>query len=80
MTIHDFIIKLQSLSDSQKKAIIISAVVIVAFVCGFIWVRLSIERLNRLGEVTKDMKLPEVDMPKIELTEPQTPSTNEITK
>lgn len=67
MTIREFIIKLQSLSDSQKKAIIIIAVVITAFVCGFIWVRLSIQRLNNLGEVTKDIKFPEVEIPKIEL-------------
>jgi hypothetical protein len=71
MKIYEIITKLQNLTDQQKKAIIIGIVIVLAFIFGFFWFRSSIERLNKLGEVTKDIKLPEVEMPKIEIPDNQ---------
>lgn len=79
MKIYEIIEKLRNLPDKQKKAIIIVVVCILSFVLGFWWVRSSMERLNNLGQVTKDIKLPQIDlpevnMPNIDIIKTQTPS------
>lgn len=67
MAIIDFIIKLQNLPEQKKKAIIVIVVVVLAFVFGFFWLRSAGQRLSKLNEVTKEIKLPEIDIPKVDL-------------
>ncbi|KKP32575.1 MAG: hypothetical protein A2312_04430 [Candidatus Staskawiczbacteria bacterium RIFOXYB2_FULL_32_9] len=75
MKIHEIIVKLQNLTDQQKKIIIIVIVLILAFIFGFFWIRSATERLNKLGEATKDIKLSEIDLPKLELPDNQIKNT-----
>lgn len=77
MQIWEFVEKLRALDEKKKKAIIIVVVCILAFVGGFWWVKSSLQRLDRLGEATKDIKLPAINMPEISL--PDTNLLNTVT-
>lgn len=63
MQIYKILQKLRELSDQKKKAIIIAVVCVVAFVGGFWWVRSSLQRLDKLGQVASNLKLPEINAP-----------------
>ena len=75
MRIHEFITKLQNLPDNRKKTIIWVIVIVLAIILGVFWLKSAGDRLNKLGQEAENIKLPEIEIPKVE-----SPATNEITK
>lgn len=67
MNIKDFILKLQNLPEQKKKIIIWSVVILLGIIMGIFWIKLSGERLNKMGESASQIKLPEINLPKIEI-------------
>lgn len=62
MKIYEFIEKLRSLSENQKKAIIIVIICVLSFIFGFWWVRTSMKRLDKMGQNLKNVKVPELNI------------------
>ena len=67
MKMSNFLAKLRSLSDTKKKAIIITVVAVSILVMGFFWLRLAGVNLSKMGESLRSVNLPVVNLPKIDL-------------
>ena len=68
MNFKEFITKLQSLSEHQKKIVLWTIVVVLAVIMGFFWVRGTMDTLSRIGGEIGKIEMPKIDvsdMPKL---------------
>ena len=74
MNLKEYITKLQNLPDNKKRAILWSVVGIFAGVMGFFWIMSVRDKLPKIENAVKSVKLPEVkmDLPPV----PQTVTTS----
>jgi hypothetical protein len=70
MDIYQFIKKLQGLSNTKKKIIIFSVVIVVGLVMGFFWIKSAQNNIAKIGESIKSVALPTIDMPDLGLNIP----------
>jgi hypothetical protein len=59
MQIKDFIEKLRGLDEQNKKRIVWAIAIILAVIMVIFWFQISLNRLEKLGEESKNIKLPE---------------------
>lgn len=64
--VRNFIVKLQGLSDAQKKAILLAVVIIAGLPLGIFWVVSSGKIINRVGSNTKPVALPIINIPEFD--------------
>lgn len=58
-----FLEKLRGFSDTKKKIILWTVVIILGLVMGFFWVKKASEGISKIGESAKSIKFPEVELP-----------------
>lgn len=63
MQIKEFITKLQNLPESKKKIVVWTIVIVLGLVMGFFWIRGAMNSLQKLGESTNKIELPEIQTP-----------------
>jgi len=66
--VRNFIVKLQGLSDAQKKAILLIVVIIVGLPLGMLWLVSSGKIIKNVDEHTRIAGLPNIDLPVGEIT------------
>jgi len=62
--IKDFIEKLRSLEEQQKKAILWSVVILLGVIMGIFWIRGAINNLQKIGENMGQIEFPEIQSSK----------------
>ena len=60
-----FLEKLRNLPEQKKKIILWTIVVVLGIVMGIFWIRSAANTLDKIGEATKSVKLPELNMPEL---------------
>ena len=71
MEIKNFIQKLQSLSDKQKKIVLWTIVVILGLVMGLFWIKSTMNRLSDIGKDIGQIEFPQLENPLAEIPEIQ---------
>ena len=85
MNFSNYLEKLRALPDSQKKIVLWTIVVILAFVMGLFWIRGAINSFSKIGESVGQIKIPQIDtsgvpsMPSLDILQTATPSDQNIT-
>jgi nitrogen fixation protein len=79
MDIKKNIDKLRALPDKNKKIIIWSVVVLLGIIMGGFWVKVSMARLNELGQSANQIELPKLNIPNIDIPNTALPNTNDQT-
>jgi hypothetical protein len=74
MSIREFIIKLQDLSDKQKKIVLWTIVVVIAVIMGYFWIMGAVNSLSKIGDSVKSINFPTMDLPSTDLLQTTTPS------
>lgn len=72
MSIREFIVKLQNLSDKQKKIVLWTIVVVLGLIMGFFWFRATMNRISDLGDEFGNIQFPSIEAPLIETLESET--------
>ena len=60
-----FLDKMRNLPEQKKKIILWTIVVVLAIIMGIFWIRSAANTLEKIGESTKNVNFPELNMPDI---------------
>src|SRR3989344_1188639 len=77
MDIHSYIEKLRTLPDKQKKIILWVIIVFLVSIMGYFWIRNTINNFQKLDVNINQIKLPEIQIPKDEISDWKTYKNDE---
>ena len=63
MKVHEYIKKLQGLSDPKKKIIFFAVIIVSGLILGFFWVKSTGNNLAKIGNSLQAVNLPKIDLP-----------------